>query len=228
MPSPKVAILASGSGTTAESFIESAVKNEVDAEVVLLICNNKDAAVFDKVEKLNKNYGLNIKTVHIGKSNYPPKGGEVVEYGHQSKAEEQAILNELKESDCDLVLLLGYMKLIGPSIVKEYGWQNSYESIYQGRMINTHPGLLPETKGFYGIHVQESALSGGHKRAGHCLFIVNDKYDDGPIVVEHLVKIKANDTPEELFERVKASEKANLARDINDFLLAQNKYLGVK
>lgn len=228
MPSPKVAILASGSGTTAEAFIESVANKELDAEIVRLICNNKEAAVFGKVEKLNQKYRLSIKTIHIGRSDYPAADDETIEDGHQSIAEEQAILKELKEAKVDLVLLLGYMKLIGPSIVKEFGWQKDYNSIYQGRMINTHPGLLPETKGFYGIHVQEEVLSAGHQRAGHCLFIVNDEYDAGPVIIEHEVEIEDDDTPDELFEKVKASEKANLTRDIKNFLLEQKKYLELK
>lgn len=228
MPSPRIAILASGSGTTAESFIESVAKGEVPGEVVVLICNNKDAAVFNKVERLNQKYGLNIKPIHIGKSNYPPIDGEESAYGRQSQAEEQAILKVLADNKCDLVLLLGYMKLIGPSVVKEYGYQSNYDSVYKARMLNTHPGLLPETKGFYGLHVQEEVLAKKHPRAGHSLFAVDNEYDAGPVVAEHEVQIKDNDTPEELFERVKASEKANLARDINNFIMEQTKYLAVK
>ncbi len=228
MASPRIAILASGSGTTAESFIESVASGKVSGEVVLLICNNKDAAVFDKVRKLNQKYGLNIKLVHIGKTSHPPQEDEQTEYGRQTKSEEQAILGQLTEQKCDLVLLLGYMKLIGPSIVKEYGWQEGYNSIYQGRMINTHPGLLPDTKGFYGIHVQEKVISDNHPKAGNSLFIVNDSYDDGPVVAEHLVEILDDDTPESLFERVKTSEKDHLAEDINNFILEQKKYLAVE
>ena len=67
-----------------------------------------------------------------------------------------------------------------------------------------------------------------HVRAGNSLFIVNNDYDDGPVISEHEVEVREADTPDELFERVKASEKTNLAGDINDFILEQKKYLKVE
>lgn len=226
MASFRIAILASGSGTTTETFIETTAKNEVGGEVVLIIANNRNAGVFERIRKLNKKYGTEIKTVHISKKSYPPEKGEDVEYGRQTKAEERAILQALDEAKVDLVLLLGYMKLIGKSIVDKYGWREDYQSIYQGRMINTHPGLLPATKGLYGIHVQEKVLESGTE-AGHCLFIVDSEYDDGPVVSRHKVPIMASDTPDVLFERVKESEKTHLPDDINNFIVEQKKYLGL-
>jgi folate-dependent phosphoribosylglycinamide formyltransferase PurN len=224
MAAPRIAILASGSGTTAESFIKSVASKDVDAEVVLLICNNKNAGVFDRVKKLSGKLGLDIRFLHIGKTNYPPQKGETVEYGRQTKAEEAAILEALDEMDIDLVLLLGYMKLIGRSIVDKYGWKEEYQSVYQGRMINTHPGLLPATKGLYGIHVQEKVLESGTE-AGNCLFIVDSEYDDGPVISQHKVVMMASDTPEALFERVKESEKTHLAEDIDRFIREQRQHL---
>ncbi len=224
MASVRIAILASGNGTTAEAFIKAAAERQVDAKVTLLIANNKNAGVFDKLKDLNRKYNLDIKGVHIGKNNYPPTADEEVEYGRQTKAEEQAILAELNNEKIDLVLLLGYMKLIGKSIVDAYGWREDYQSIYQGRMINTHPGLLPATKGLYGIHVQETVLK-ENLEAGNCLFVVDASYDDGPVIAKHKVVVMASDTPEILFERVKKSERDNLARDIDRFISEQKEYL---
>lgn len=226
MARTKIAILASGSGTTTEAFIEATATGDVDGDIVLVIANKKDAGVFDRIKKLEKKYKLNIKNVHVGKKNYPAAKNEEVEYGRQTAAEEQAILKELEEADVDLVLLLGYMKLIGKSIVDKYGWREDYHSIYQGRMINNHPGLLPATKGLYGVHVQEKVLK-DTSEAGHSLFIVDSKYDDGPVIAYHKVVIMPSDTPEVLLERVKRSEKSHLAADINKFIVEQNKYIGL-
>jgi phosphoribosylglycinamide formyltransferase-1 len=225
MVSPRIAVLASGSGTTAESFIRSIANKEVAGEVVLVISNNKAAPVFERVEKLNAELGLHIKTLHIGKSNFPAGPDEKVGFGRQTKAEEDKILNELRLAKTDLVLLLGYMKLVGPKIVSEYGWHSGRESIYQAKMINTHPGLLPETKGLYGIHVQEKVLREKRPAAGHCLFVVDGEYDDGPVISEHKITVMPDDTPEQLFEKVKDSEKKNLARDIDKFIKEQQRYL---
>ena len=228
MRSPRIAILASGSGTTAETFIKSVAERKVEGTVVLLMCNNPEATVFDKVKRLQEEFDLDITAKHIGKSNFPPSANEEVPYGHQTAAEEKAILDELKKMKIDLVLLLGYMKLIGPTIVDQYGWKAEYESVYQAKMINTHPGLLPATKGLFGLHVQEKVLKDGSKSAGHCMFMVDSHYDDGPVISEHIVQVVPGESPEDLFERVKASEKANLADDLNRFILEQAEYLKVK
>ncbi|HEX5796840.1 MAG TPA: formyltransferase family protein [Candidatus Saccharimonadales bacterium] len=225
MASPRIAILASGSGTTAESFIKSVINKEVSGEVVLLVCNNKKAKVFERIRNLNKSHNLNIQAVHIGKSTHPPVGDEPVEFGRQTAAEEKAILKLLIDMRIDLVLLLGYMKLVGKSIVDTYGWKEDFRSVYQSRMINTHPGLLPATKGLYGIHVQKAVITRGMK-AGHCLFAVDSEYDDGPVISHHEIPRVPDETPDELFERIKASEKAHLARDVDRFIINQQKYQG--
>lgn len=228
MPSLKVAILASGSGTTAESFISSCAEGLISAHVDIVISNHQNPGAFEKIAKLNEKYGLNIKCIHIGKANYPAKQGEDVKYGHQTKAEEQKILETLKENGAELVLLLGYMKRVGPEIVKEYGWLPSYESVYQSRMINTHPGLLPETKGLFGLNVQEHMVEKGLATAGHCMFAVDDEYDDGPVITEHTFETDPSEDAEELFERVKESEKKYLASDIQDFIDKQREYNRIK
>lgn len=224
----RIAILSSGNGTTAEAFIHAVAAGQVDGEVVLLISNNQKAGVFDKAKKLNDQFNLNIKTLHIGSSNYPPGSDEIATHGHQTAAEQAAILQLLKEEQIDLVLLLGYMKLVGAEIVKEYGWLSAYDSVYQSRMINTHPGLLPDTKGRFGIHVQQYVIDNQISKAGHCLFAVDSEYDDGPVIVEHFVKVIPGETAGALFERVKASEQANIGKDVNNFILQQKKYEDIK
>lgn len=92
-------------------------------------------------------------------------------------------------------------------------------------MINTHPGLLPATKGLIGIEVQEYVLDHPGQRAGHTLHVVSEEYDEGPTVVEHEVEIKDGDTSQSLFQRVKASERKYLPDDIADFINEQRKYL---
>ncbi len=223
MAPARIAILASGGGTTAEAFIKSIVTGEVEGKVVLVIFNNQNAGVVERIKNLNREHNLRIKTVHIGKNNYPAEPSEKYEFGRQTAAEEKAILKVLNEAKIDLVLLLGYMKLVGKSIVDKYGWKESYTSIYQGRMINTHPGLLPATKGLFGIHVQERVIE-NKTNAGNCLFVVDSEYDDGPVVAEHQVEVLPDDDAESLFERVKASEKKHLASDINKFIIEQDLY----
>lgn len=222
MAKPRIAILASGGGTTAESFINSTIDGSILAEVVLVISNRSDTGVLDKVRNINKIKNKEIKTLHIGGSNYTTAPGEVILPGEQTKAEEEAILSVLLDHKVDIVFLLGYMKKVGSRIVGKYGWNKKLKSVFESNMFNTHPGLLPATKGLFGVKVQEKTLSSNQPVAGHCIFAVDDEYDDGPIITEHKVGILENDTPEVLFERVKKSEKKYLAEDINYFL--KNKY----
>jgi folate-dependent phosphoribosylglycinamide formyltransferase PurN len=222
MPKPRVAILASGGGTTAESFINSTIEGRIFAEVVLVISNRPNAGVIDKVKNINKAKNQNIQILYIGKSNYPVGLDEKVLLGEQTKAEEEAILTALEDSKTDIVFLLGYMKRVGKKIVEKYGWSKNFKSVFESNMFNTHPGLLPVTKGLFGVKVQEKVLETSQPIAGHCIFAVDYDYDDGPIITEHKVEILNDDNPDSLFERVKKSEKKYLAEDINYFI--KNKY----
>lgn len=222
MAKPRIAILASGGGTTAESFIESTLAGKIPAEVVLVISNLSGAGVIDKVQNINKTKNQNISILHIGNSNYPAAPGETLSPGEQTSAEENAILQTLSDNKVDIVFLLGYMKKVGSRVVSKYGWNKSLKSVFESNMFNTHPGLLPVTKGLFGVKVQEKTLATNQPIAGHCIFAVDNDYDDGPIITEHKVKMLDNDTPRSLFERVKESEKKYLAADVNYFL--ENKY----
>jgi len=225
MSTANVAILASGGGTTAEAFIRACAAGQVAAEVTLIICNNPDAGVFARVEQLNQELGLHIATELISSKTHPAAEGEAVAQGCQTAAEEAAVLEALQATKFDLVLLLGYMKRVGPSIIKAFGWQPEYSSPYQAQMLNTHPGLLPETIGHYGIHVQEYVLEKGLAYAGQTLHVVSEKYDEGPTVAEHKVPVEPGDTPESLFARVQATEKQYLPIDVEAFLQARTNYL---
>lgn len=225
MSRPRIAILASGGGTTAEAYINAAAKDDYIPEVALVIFSNQKAGIAKVIAELNIKLGSQISCINIDTKTHPPASGETVPYGRQSAGEEAAILDELEKHEVDLVALMGYMKHIGRTIVEKYGWQGEYSSIYQARMVNTHPGLLPETKGLFGLNVQKKVLQNKSPKAGHCLFAVDEQYDNGPVIVEHYVEVKEDDTTESLFERVKASERKHLPNDIADFMSARKAYL---
>lgn len=223
----KIAILASGQGSTAEALIHACQRHEVDAEVVLVICNREHAGVFDRIEKLNQQYGLHIKTYLVNGTTHPAAAGEVVPRGAQTHAEERAILKILKGAELDLIVLMGYLRRLGPRLVQEFGWQDSYTSPYQAMMLNSHPGLLPATAGTFGIHTQHLTLEKRLPFGGHTLHIVSDDYDEGPTIAEYKVKVEPGDTAESLFSRVQAAEKAHVPGDIEAFIEGrQTYYLG--
>jgi phosphoribosylglycinamide formyltransferase-1 len=222
----RIAILASGSGTTAEAFIRAGQRGEISSGVGLVICSRKDAGIFQRITDLNNEYKLNIPCTLINGKTHPLAHGESEVRGSQTKAEEAAILAELTSGKFDLIVQMGYMRRSGPSIVQAFGWHPDYDSVYKAHMLNTHPGLLPESKGLYGLLVQQHVLDSHLPYSGQTLHVVAENYDEGPIITEHKVRVKTSDTPESLFERVQAIEKEMLPKDIQNFITAQRAYLG--
>jgi phosphoribosylglycinamide formyltransferase-1 len=221
----RIAVLASGEGTTAESFIRSSTSGEIDVEVALVISSRQDAGILGRIANLNEAFDLQIQSVVINSTTHPAVADEEVAKGCLTIAEEQAILDTLSAGNFDLIMLMGYMKRLGSRLVNTFGWQSSYSSPFEAMMLNTHPGLLPETKGFYGIHVQEHVLSQNLPFAGQTLHVVADAYDEGPIIIDHKVAVEPNDTAEILFDRVKAVEKKYLPNDVVTFIEGRKQYL---
>jgi phosphoribosylglycinamide formyltransferase 1 len=221
---PRIAILASGGGTTAEAFIRADHAGEISVDVGLVIVSRQDAGIFQRIENLNKEFNLDTESILISQQTHPAAEGEEVPKGCQTKAEEAAILETLKNGNFDLVALMGYMKRIGPALIKEFGWLPEYKSAFQASMVNTHPGLLPDTKGFYGESIQQYVLDHHLPYAGQTLHVVSDEYDAGPIIAEHKVEVLPDDTSETLFARVQAIEKQCLPKDIEGFIKARLAY----
>ena len=219
-----VAILASGEGTTAEAVIEASVRGEIPVDVGLIISNNPKAGIFERVRRLNQQHNLKIACEHISHRNYPAPSDQLLK-GAQTSTEEQAILELLEAGTYDLICLMGYMKRVGPQLVKRFGWRDDYTTPYQAMMLNTHPGLLPDTKGLYGIHVQQYVLDQKLPFSGQTLHVVAENYDEGPVIAEHRVAVLPDDTAESLFDRVRQAEKQFLPGDITVFIKQRRKYL---
>lgn len=218
MSRPVIAILASGEGTTAEAFIRASAEGRIEPVVGLIIASNARAGILQRVANLNKEYNLAIQAVHIGKKTHPPTASETVRPGDQTQAEEAAILELLQAGNFDGIVLMGYAKKVGPKLVQAFGWRPDYTSPYQAMMLNTHPGLLPDTKGLFGIHVQEHVLANGLPYGGQTLHVVAEDYDEGPVVIEHTVPVKSDDTADSLFDRVRETEKSYLPQDVAQFI----------
>ncbi len=221
---PRIAILASGGGTTAEAFIRADQRGDISVAVGLVIVSRDGAGIFQRIKDLNAEFGLHIDCVLINSQTHPSAIGEHLGRGDQTAAEEAAILAAILGGSYDLVALMGYMKRVGPNLVEAFGWRPEYTSAFQARMVNTHPGLLPDTKAFYGRHIQQYVLDHHLPYSGQTLHIVSEKYDDGPIIAEHKVPVEPGDTAESLFARVQAVEKQFLPKDIADFVTARQAY----
>lgn len=123
-----------------------------------------------------------ITTKRIARAEYPSK-----------HAHEIAVLNELEKHQADWIFLAGYMAVLSGEFVDKV----------KGQIINIHPSLLPK---FKGLNTHERALEAGEVRHGTTIHIVTSKLDDGPIIAQSELSIRANDTPETLARRVLREE----------------------
>jgi phosphoribosylglycinamide formyltransferase-1 len=219
---PGIAVLASGSGSTAEAFIHATQDGRVDAEVGLIVCNNppEKAGIYDRIARLNGQYGLDIETVEISGKTHPD--GNVGR--GQTLAEAAAIAERVRLGGFAHVACMGYMKMIRGDLVDEYGWLPHFSSIYQARMSNTHPGPLPETEDTYGIHTSERVLELGLLGSRHTVHLVASGIDRGPKIAEHPVEVLPDDSPQDVFDRVQIVEKAALPYVLDKFLKEQEVY----
>jgi folate-dependent phosphoribosylglycinamide formyltransferase PurN len=104
----------------------------------------------------------------------------------------------LQRYSIDLVVLAGYLKQIPASVIEEY----------HGRIINIHPGLLPDFggPGMYGARVHAAVLASGATSTGLTIHFVDDEFDHGPVIAQWRVRVKIDDTPESLADRVLSAE----------------------
>lgn len=111
---------------------------------------------------------------------------------------DEALLSMLTTHRVELVLLAGYLRPVGARVLTHY----------QGRILNIHPGPLPEFggRGMYGLHVHRAVLAAGRATTAAVIHLVEEDYDTGPVLAERTVPVKPGDTPESLAKRVLAGE----------------------
>jgi phosphoribosylglycinamide formyltransferase-1 len=189
MSAMKIGTLASHEGTTLQAVIDACEVGQIKATPAVVISNNsKSGAARRAVSHSIPFYHLSGKT--------HPEPGEL----------DRAICQALEEHEVDLVLLAGYMKKLGPLTLKRF----------EGRVINTHPALLPKFggQGMYGDRVYEAVLAAGETVTGVSVHVVDAEYDTGPVVTQREVPVLPDDDVESLSERVKAQEKPLLLETI--------------
>jgi phosphoribosylglycinamide formyltransferase-1 len=172
----RIVILISGRGSNMEAIVEAAAREAWDARVVAVISNRPDAR------------GLAYAREH---------GIAAVAVDHRAFAERSAFDQALAEAidvyAPDLVVLAGFMRILGPEFVRRY----------EGRMLNIHPSLLPA---FTGLHTHQRAIEAGCKLAGATVHFVTAELDHGPIVAQAAVPVLCDDTEATLSARVLARE----------------------
>lgn len=191
----RIGVLASGGGTNLQAILDSCERGEIDGDVVVVIANVPDAYALKRAEK----HG-------VAAYSFPHEG--VTREQHEAD-----VVECLEKHKVDLVCLAGYLRMLTPDMVDRY----------KGRILNTHPALLPSFggKGMHGIHVHKAVLDYGAKVSGCSIHVVTAEVDGGPIVMQKAVPVLEDDTPESLQERVLKEEHKLYPRAIQ--LFAQGK-----
>ena len=177
-----IAILVSGAGrgSNMKNIIEACKDNYIKANVAVVIGINNSPAI-----KIANDLG--VKTVLINPKDFT-----------EDSLYQDAIYNCIKENNIDLICLAGYMKLLGGKVLTEY----------ENRIMNVHPALIPMFygKGMYGHHIHEAAIKRGVKYSGCTVHFVDKNYDTGPIILQTVVEVDFNDTPETLAAKILPNE----------------------
>ena len=184
--------MASGKGSNLKAIIKAQKTRKIYSKVVLVISNNSASGALN-IAKQNR-----IPAYHLSQKFFKSEVEFVKKF-----------LSLLKKFNVDLIILAGYMKKISPKVIRKF----------KNKIINIHPALLPSFggKGMYGIKVHKAVLESGAKISGATVHIVDDKYDNGPIVLQKAVEVKDDDTPEILQKRVLRTEHKLYAEAIKLF-----------
>ena len=188
----RIGVLASHQGTNFQAIVSACQQGRVQANVALLICNNSDAPVMARARKSG------VPTVHLSSLTHP-----------SSDVLDESMHNHLADKNIDLVVLAGYMKKLGPRVLKAY----------RDRIINVHPSLLPRHggPGFDGSRVHKAVIESGDSETGATVHLVNDDYDMGKALLQEKITVKVDDTPNSLAERLHPIEHKLLIEVIQQF-----------
>lgn len=183
----KIAVFVSGSGSNFEAIAQAVQDGRIqNAEIALLVTDKEGVYALERAKK----FAIEAKTFLL--KNFEDK-----------IAYEKAILEVLSEKEIDFIVLAGYMKLIGESLLSEY----------EGRMINIHPSILPAFKGKDAIAM---ALEYGVRYTGVSIHWVDSGMDTGKIIEQDVVRVDKDDTYQSLAEKIHKVEHVLYPKVINE------------
>lgn len=174
----RIGVLVSGGGTNLQAIIDAQKSGIITSgEVVTVVSNKKGVYALERAENAG------IETAVIEKKAFATQ-----------EDFDRAIARHMKERRVDLIVMAGFLCIVGEELIKEY----------PDRIINIHPSLIPSFcgAGYYGIKVHEAALSYGVKVSGATVHFVNGVVDGGRIIAQKAVYIKDGDTPQTLQKRI--------------------------
>lgn len=193
-----IVVFASGSGTNFQSIIDATENGQINGRIRGLLTNKTDIGAIERAH----NHDIDHRFIT------PSQFSDQPDY-------EKELLKQLEDWETDLIVLAGYMIKIPASVIQQY----------EGRILNIHPALLPKYggKGFYGINVHRAVIENEESESGCTVHLVTEEYDEGPILAQRKVEVKASDDATALAERVLKEEHklfpeviAKLADQLNE------------
>ena len=173
----RIAVFASGGGTNLQAVMDACLEGSIPGEVVLVVYNRKQAYARERAERAD------IPTRYINKLMF-----------ETPEEKDAAILDTLREYRIDIIVLAGYLDIMGPSVV----------AAYRHRIVNTHPALIPAFcgMGYYGERVHQAVLDYGAKVSGCTIHLVDEGADTGPILLQEAVPVLPDDDAATLAARI--------------------------
>lgn len=173
-----IVVLVSGGGTNLQALIDASERGEIEnGRISCVVSSNPNAYAIERAKKHGIDYAVIRRKDYKSLDSY-----------------DEALTALLLEKKADLVVLAGFMTILGDKVIKQF----------ENRMINIHPSLIPSFcgAGFYGLKVHEAALARGVKVTGATVHFVNEICDGGPIILQKAVEISDDDTAETLQRKV--------------------------
>ena len=190
--STRIAVLCSGGGSNLQAIIDSVEAGGIDGEIVLVLANASKAYALERA----KNHGIPCEFVSKKQAG-------------SSEAFNDILLEKLQQAKADLVVLAGYLPIVGAQVVRAF----------EHRIINIHPALIPSFcgVGMYGHYVHEAVLEYGAKISGATTHFVDEEVDHGGVIMQKSVPVLEGDTPETLAARVLTVEHEILPETVRLF-----------
>jgi phosphoribosylglycinamide formyltransferase-1 len=185
----KIAVFASRQGTNFSAIARAVKKGRIKAELAVLVCDRPKAAVVARAKRA----GVKVALVR----------------------NEEEILAVLAENKIDLIVLAGFMRILGPQLVGEY----------KHRILNIHPALLPSFKGAHGI---ADAFNYGVKLTGVTVHFVDEEMDHGPIILQAPLRVEQSDSLESLEKKIHKVEHKLYPQAVKLFVEGRLKIEGRK
>ena len=174
----KIAVLVSGGGTNLQAILDAQAAGAIPhGRVSLVVASKPGVYALERAEKAGGETAVDCRRDYADPAAFAA-----------------ALLDALQSHGVQLVVLAGFLSILGPSVI----------AAYPDRIVNVHPSLIPSFcgEGFYGLRVHEAALARGVKVTGATVHLVNEICDGGRILLQKAVEIQPGDTPETLQKRV--------------------------